>query len=242
MPVLAGVDLAWLSNRKPSAIAIGRLQQGRLQVQTVAPALLGVPAITAFLAAQPDLQGIALDAPLIIPNAQGQRPCEHALGQDYASRKAGCHPANLGLYPDALSVQLSQHLLQQGFGHLHGQKWQFECYPHPSLIECFGLPERLLYKKGSVVAKKAGQIRLAGLLCQLENSPRLPLLIGPEWAYLLDPGYINALRGQALKSNEDALDALVCLYIAGLYAQGGPGTLYGNVAQGYIWVPTGLCC
>lgn len=239
---LAGVDLAWQSNKNPSAIAVGVLAQGRLQVRSVAPALTGLHQIQNYLAAQPDVQGIAVDAPLIIPNANGQRPCEHALGRDYSGRKAGCHPANLSLYPDALSVQLSQSLWRQGFRHLRGSKWQFECYPHPSLIECFGLPERLLYKKGDVAAKKAGQIQLANLLRQLEHSPRLPFVIGPEWAELLDAERIQGLRGKALKSNEDALDALVCLYIAALYALGSSGRLYGDTEQGYIWVPTGLCC
>ena len=84
------------------------------------------------------------------------------------------------------------------------------------------MPERLLYKKGDVAAKKSGQIQLANLLRQLEHSPRLPFVIGPEWAELLD--------------------ALVCLYIAALYALGSSGRLYGDTEQGYIWVPTGLCC
>jgi predicted RNase H-like nuclease len=47
------------------------------------------------------------------------------------------------------------------------------------------------------------------------------------------------LKGQALKTNEDALDAIVCLYIAGLYAINHRGKTFGDLDLGYIWVPSG---
>ena len=40
--------------------------------------------------------------------------------------------------------------------------------------------------------------------------------------------------------NEDYLDSLICLYIAGLYAVGHPGELFGDTVSGYIWVPGAL--
>jgi predicted RNase H-like nuclease len=49
--------------------------------------------------------------------------------------------------------------------------------------------------------------------------------------------YINSLAGKALKSNEDALDSIICLYIAGLYALRSIGKLFGDKFTGYIWVP-----
>ena len=119
---LAGVDLAWQGEHNPSAI----VEQ---------------------LTKQADLQGIAIDAPLIINNETGQRQCEKALSRDYGGRKASCHTSNKRLYPDALSVKLSSILYTQGFEHLATSKWQIECYPHPAIIECFALPERLAYKK-----------------------------------------------------------------------------------------------
>ncbi len=49
------------------------------------------------------------------------------------------------------------------------------------------------------------------------------------------------MSGQALKSNEDALDAIICLYIAGLYAIGFQGQVFGDKSSGYIWVPGDVC-
>ena len=39
---------------------------------------------------------VALDAPLIVRNATGNRPAEAALNRDFARFDAGAHPANTG--------------------------------------------------------------------------------------------------------------------------------------------------
>ena len=111
--------------------------------------------------------------------------------------------------------------------------------PHPAIIEIFNLPERLKYKKGRVSEKKFGQQQLASLIKSLECNERLPLKIPSDFDQYLDEGYIDSLKGKALKSNEDTLDAIICLYIAGLYAVGATGRTFGDVDSGYIWIPDG---
>ena len=132
-------------------------------------------------------------------------------------------------------------MLAAGFNHLKGERWQIECYPHPAIIEIFGLSERLKYKKGKVEDKRAGQKTLASLLRKLSNSNTLRLTVGGELSRLLDESYIDSLRGQTLKSNEDTLDSVVCLYIAGLYAIEHSGKVFGDSSSGYVWVPQGIC-
>jgi len=238
--ILAGVDLAWQSEKNPSAIAYGNLVEGTLTVTGVDAAVYGIEVVLKNLIASKGLQGIAIDAPLIINNESGQRPCEKGVGKVYGSRNASCHTSNTKLYPNAKSVYLSQQLSDRGYAHLGNEHWQIECYPHPAIIEMFNLPERLKYKKGRVSEKKAGQKQLAMFLRQLEASPTLPLRFD-EHMQILDGGYIDSLAGQALKSNEDALDALVCLYIAGLFAKKAKGEIFGDADSGYIWVPQEGC-
>lgn len=239
--VLAGLDLAWQAEKNPSALALGCVQQNALKVTHLYPALVGVETLLQTLLLSPNLRGIAIDAPLVITNEYGQRPCEHALARDYAARRAACHPTNLQLYPNASSVSLSQQLLQFGFDYRPGERWQFECYPHPAIVECFALPERLLYKKGTVADKRAGQQQLAMHLLSLARSPVLPLQLADDLPVALQADEIARLRGRALKQNEDALDAIVCVYIAALYAIGATGRWYGDVEHGCIWVPQGSC-
>ncbi|MCO7187434.1 MULTISPECIES: DUF429 domain-containing protein [unclassified Pseudoalteromonas] len=238
---LMGLDLAWHSEKNPSAAAVGRLDNGVLSLEELEPALFGLGDILAFISNQPLLTGIAIDAPLIIENQTGQRECEKQLSRDYGSRKASCHTSNTTLYPAAASVDLSLALQDKGFGHLALAQWQIECYPHPAMIECFELPERLLYKKGEVATRKAGQIALASLITQLASSPVLALEVPESFSHILSEDYIESLSGQALKGNEDALDAIFCLYIAGLYQIKVPGITYGCDQQGYIWVPQVQC-
>lgn len=239
--VLAGVDLAWQCTNNPTAIAVGSLDSAGLVVSCVSPAIYGVDEVLRCLLSINGLSGVAIDAPLIINNRSGQRVCEREIAITYGSRKACCHASNTRLYPDADSVAVSNRLSSAGFSHLDGGQWQIECYPHPALIELFSLKERLKYKKGRVQDKKAGQVKLARLIAQLDMSPVLRLIIEDRAAMYCDPKYIDSLKGQALKSNEDSLDAIVCLYIAALHAVDETGHVFGNVTDGYIWVPQCVC-
>ena len=239
---LAGVDLAWKPERNGTAIAVGLLDGASVHVEQIHCAVLGLSRIAqTILSAEP--AGVAVDAPLIIENESGRRPCERALSRVYASKYAGCHTSNQTLYPDAAAVALSRQLSRDGYRHLgrpSTERYQIEIYPHPALIEMFNLPQRLMYKKGSVNDKRNGQIVLASLLRKLEGSPILSLQIPERFDEYLDPRAIAALRGDALKANEDAMDALICLYICGLYALGTPMRVFGDVVDGYVVVPMSL--
>lgn len=239
--ILAGVDLAWQSERNPTAIAFGELSQNSIKVVSVIPAVYGIENVLKSLTEEKQLCGVAIDASLIINNASGLRPCEKQVSKVYGARNAGCHPTNTTLYPAAGSVYLSQQLIKSGFHHLGFERWQIECYPHPSIIEIFNLPERLKYKKGVVAEKRRGQRLLAGMLRNLFDSPVLTLAVDETDCAILDDSAIDLLRGQALKTNEDCLDALVCLYTAGLYALGHNGRIFGDTSTGYVWIPQSAC-
>lgn len=239
--ILAGVDLAWQSENNPSAIAVGNLTDDTLTVDEINPAIYGIKNVFSYLRGIDKLMGISIDAPLIINNQAGQRACEKGIGITYGSRHASCHTSNTKLYPNAKSVQLSAYLSYNGFNHLENHKWQIECYPHPAIIEIFGLPERLKYKKGRVSEKKSGQQKLAALIQSLNKSHILKLGFNEKTNQILNPNLIESLQGQALKSNEDALDAILCLYIAGLYSKKHAGSVFGDIESGYIWVPNITC-
>lgn len=239
-----GIDLAWQSAKNTSAAAIGQLDGTKLAIHGLKEDLDSIGAIIDFISAHPDVEGISIDAPLIINNVTGQRSCEKEISRVYGARKASCHTSNLTLYPDPPSVGLANALQGGGYEHL-GQPdqshWQIECYPHPAIIEIFGLQERHRYKKGTAVQKREGQVSLASLVEQLADSPVLKLIIDNRLSSYLDESEIRSKRGAALKKNEDALDAIVCAYIAGLYAIGVSSAVYGSAEDGYIYVPSAYC-
>jgi predicted RNase H-like nuclease len=182
------------------------------------------------------IEGIAIDAPLIINNQEGQRGCEAQLNQVFRGAKAGCHPSNLTLYPNAASVRAAEMLRLHGFEHLGTKHFMLECYPHPSMVELFGWRERLLYKRGSVAERKQGQIQLAQAILSLQTA-NVSLVIEDPILKSPQADYIGDLRGAAVKANEDLLDALVCLYIAALYQTDQAAYVFGDVESGYVWVP-----
>ena len=240
---LAGIDLAWRSNKNPTALAIGSLKDRELGLTAIAKDLYGIDPIVTYLNNLPELSGIAVDGPLLITNATGQRQCETLIGQEYSSRQASCHTSNTTLFPKADSVELSRILASKGFQHLGvtSGRWQIECYPHPALIELFSLKVRHQYKKGSVSAKRRGQCELAEFILSLAESPVLRLYVPAAHSQLLSHRHIENLRGAALKQNEDILDAMVCLYVAGLYAIGTSDKVFGDAVDGYIYVPRLKC-
>jgi predicted RNase H-like nuclease len=243
MHVIAGVDLAWMGQRNPTAIAVGKLTPGVVELSSIIAGLHGTQSVIEALDGIVGLHGVAIDGPLIIRNEAGQRECERQIGVSYGSRKASCHTSNLGRFPDAAGTRLSSHLTAAGFGHLapRDQKWQLECYPHPALIEIFGLPQRLAYKKGTVIQKRSGQIELGKLILSLAESIALRLRVPDALRIYADQSRISTLQGAQLKHNEDVLDAILCMYIGTLYQSGHAHSVFGTAVDGYIYVPTKRC-
>ncbi len=239
---LAGIDLAWQSERNSSGIAISELQERRLELVELHPPVFGIENVARLSTYEYKVSGIAIDAPLIINNDSGQRVCEKEVGREYGSRGASCHTSNLSLYPNARSVALSKMFEANGYVHLDQEvRWQIECYPHPAIIEIFGLEKRLAYKKGRVADKKTGQVQLSRYITLLKSSNVLNLELPERFQDILSKEYIFSLKGKQLKQNEDCLDAIVCLYIAGLYQKNVTGRVFGNSSQGYIYVPQRRC-
>ncbi len=188
---------------------------------------------------------VGIDAPLVVVNPSGSRPCETALNRDFARFDAGAHPSNtakpefsgpprgarlaarLGLDIDPASL---------------APRRAIEVYPHPALVVLFGLGRALKYKQRSnrsFASLRAEMLRLTSLLEGLASFPIPARLAGnPDWDALV--AAIGAAgRKSELRRAEDQLDAVVCAYVAMLAAKNpGSTTVYGDLETGYILTPT----
>ena len=239
---LIGIDLAWNCEKNGSGIAIGKLEDNRLIVESVRSEVLDPDSIARVVGDTQGIRGVAIDAPLIVRNKTGSRPCEKALNTVYQRFWAGAHPTNLKT-PWRSGVALANKLESQNFGHLgHGQRrWQIECYPHPAIVELFGLDKRLKYKRKKGMSTddvRLGQISLAKHLLSLVEATTLGLDFADVVRPYLEPASIDNLAAGKLKQNEDLFDAIVCLYVAGLYEIDAKSHIFGDTASGYIYVPT----
>lgn len=244
-PHLIGIDLAW-GQRQPTGLAVLD-ESGRLvHVSAVRTDDEIETALSAYV------EGgcvVAIDAPLIVRNATGNRRAEAALNRDFARFDAGAHPSNTGKpeFADGTRGQRIAARLGLDLNPRSGRaRRAIEVYPHPATVALFRLGRTLKYKNKpgrTLVSLRGDLLALMNLLEGLADAP-VPLHVaGPEWAGLR--GRVEqAQRKSELRVVEDQVDAVVCAYVA-LLADRAPDrvTVYGDEEpggwqDGYIVTPT----
>ncbi len=239
-----GIDLAW-SDRNPTGGVVVEEHARRGHIVSYAPALQTDADILALIVAAVDGEGVlvAVDAPLVVPNATGARLCDRLVSRRFARYQAGARPAYRGSpsFPGRIRGEdLVASLTAAGITHSpevarrRSARQVFEVYPHPATVVLFGLHKTLKYKHApDRSARLVEYRRYQALLRNLAGAD--PPLVPPD--FLAED--VGALAGQRLKSYEDLLDALLCAYVAYWCWHHGPAgyEMLGNMAEGYILVP-----
>ncbi|MDT5044561.1 MAG: hypothetical protein QOG75_414, partial [Mycobacterium sp.] len=184
---------------------------------------------------------VAIDAPLIVRNPTGARPCESALNRDFHRFEAGAHPANTEnpAFKNPRGARIATALTLDMNPASSSPRRAIEVYPHPATVVLFGLAKTLKYKKGAFEARQGELLRLMTLTEGLdEATPRLRVNHNVSWVELWKRVAAATRPGQ-LDTDEDPVDAVVCAYVA-LYRYHRPEdvTVYGDFATGYIVTPT----
>lgn len=183
------------------------------------------------------------DAPIVVTNATGSRPCEKLTGRYFGRYHASCYPANTSIpvFRDGGRARRLTGQLELAIGPGRGDRQALEVYPHVAIVMLAGLPSVLRYKNKpgrSLELLRAETVRLAGLLEGLAGDP-VPLHVhsSPDWA-ALRATVAGATTKAALHGCEDPLDAIVCAYIA-MLADLAPDRVrtLGRPAEGSITVP-----
>ncbi len=236
-----GIDLGWTS--QPSGLCcLGygdrTLRLLDLQRQAEIPAVLAwvdhwAPATTAA--------GVAVDAPTLIPNATGMRLPDRLTHKHFGRYHAGCYPANLSRPFADRTVGVGLSLEDRGFAHAptitpqQPIRFQIEVFPHPAMVNLFGLDRILKYKKGKIGDRQLELARLRQFI--LEVMPTLEPALNLADSPVLLPEIPTT--GTALKIVEDQLDSLICAYVAAHWWYWGStrNLVLGDRASGYIVVP-----
>ena len=236
-----GVDLAW-GERKPTGVAVVD-DAGRL-------VLLGAATddddIVDLLGEHVDGRClVAIDAPLIVTNPTGNRPCEAALNQDFGRFEAGAHPSNTAkpeLAQGSRGARLAHRLGLDIDPGSTASRRAIEVYPHPATIALFGLGRTLKYKNrpGRTVEElREALLTLVGHVEDLASAtPALDVTGHAGWSELVG-AVRSATRKAQLRVAEDQVDAVLCAYVA-MYSERRPEdtTTYGDGVSGYIVTPT----
>jgi predicted RNase H-like nuclease/ppGpp synthetase/RelA/SpoT-type nucleotidyltranferase len=235
-----GLDLAWGEN-KPTGLAV--LDDAGVLVRVSAhDSDAGI--VDALGPYAEDECLVAIDAPLVVPNATGNRPCEAALNRDFARFDAGAHPSNTGkpeLAGEPRGARVARLLGLDIDPASTGRRRAVEVYPHPATVALFRLGRTLKYKNkpGRTLARmRAELLRLVELLEGLEHA-EVPLVLRTHAPWRTLVAAVGAAeRKSDLRRAEDQVDAVVCAYVA-QFAVRRPDltTTYGDLASGYIVTP-----
>lgn len=248
-----GIDLAWGARNTTAVFALasaGDAPTAGAAYLAHADALTDNAAITDFVAACDDGGGllIAVDAPTLVPNETGRRPCEDILSRCLRRVEAGPHPANRRLLGDAdaqVRGETLVALLAARLGVSHTPYFAatepravFEAFPHPAHVALFGLEKTLKYKAkpGRTKESRHGEFRRYAAFLEALRTADPPLLLAPAWE-CTDPA---AFATEALlKRYEDTLDALTCAYVALHRHRWGDerSAVVGDLVRGYVVTP-----
>ncbi len=227
-----GLDLAWGTRARTGLAVVD--DAGALVASGSA---VGDDEIAAWLRTHAaEVVVAAVDAPLVVPNATGQRRCETEISRAFWRFKIGAHSSNRSraAFDPPRAATLADRFGWSVDPAHHGTVEApvcLEVYPHPAMVALFGLAERIAYKSGP--ARAAGFAQLVGHLAEIAQ---LRLAEHPRWAELTRV-VADPRRGD-LTRIEDELDAILCAHLAWLWHHR-PGTLrvYGSLADGYIVAP-----
>ncbi|MEP6761861.1 MAG: DUF429 domain-containing protein [Sporichthyaceae bacterium] len=243
-----GVDLAW-SDRKPTGLAV---LDGEGSLLHVSAASTDDAIATTLAPYVEDDCLVAIDAPLIVANATGNRPAEAALNKDFARFEAGAHPSNTGkpeFREQPRGARIAARLGLDINPRSRRVRRAIEVYPHPATVALFRLGRTLKYKNKpgrDLDQLRSELIALFGLLEGLAGADP-PLLVNghqadrhavTDWQALRN-AVEKAERKSELRVIEDQVDAVICAYVA-LFAAREPQrtTTYGDFETGYIVTPT----
>jgi predicted RNase H-like nuclease len=184
---------------------------------------------------------VAIDAPLIVNNPTGYRPCEAALNRDFQRFDAGARPAfaDKPEFKDPRGARIATALGLDMDPSSTASRRAIEVYPHPATVVLFELKKTLKYKRGAFEERQGELLKLMTLIEGLDKStPRLRVNHNVAWVELRRR-VAAATRPVQLDRDEDPVDAVICAYVA-LYRYHRPDdvTVYGDFETGYIVTPT----
>ncbi|MEO1429439.1 MAG: DUF429 domain-containing protein [Cyanobacteria bacterium J06633_8] len=240
-----GIDLGWQS--QPSGLCCFELVDGKLELQdldrkdAIADILLWIDNCV-----KTGENGIiAVDAPTLIPNATGSRLPDKLTHKYFGKYHAGCYPANLGLPFAQRTVNFGLELESRGYLHaatMEAQKlgrYQIEVFPHPAIVQLFGLQKILKYKKGKISNRHLELKKLYNYITEILPTLEPSLNIENNSHFLKFDFLTSICTGKILKAAEDKLDSLICAYVAAYWWYWGEqgNLVLGDESTGYIVIP-----
>jgi predicted RNase H-like nuclease len=189
-----------------------------------------------------DVDLVAVDMPIATMPFSARRAADNAISVAFGGRGCAAHSPS-AQRPGALGAELSGEICKAGYqltttiDDAKGTRKLIEVYPHPALLALLRASYRIPNKVQESSKYWPGidvRGRIARLLSRFANiHAAVKSEIDGVTFSLPTPGSVSSLS--SLKRYEDALDALVCGWVAAQFALG-KAIPYGD-ATAAVWVP-----
>lgn len=206
--IFIGIDLAWGSKNFSGFSVLEKSSSKKLTILET-KILLSLDEIVSHIQKYKNEKiYIGIDAPLVIPNENGNREIEKNFNREFAKYKISMLPVNrqiMSKYSETIrSEVLYKKLTQLGFiRDLSSNRVVLEVYPHSTIAVCFHNFTTLAYKR-----KKGRDVEfIKKQLFIYKNYLQEVVEINPIFNE-----EISKLKGQKIKDYEDKLDAITCAY------------------------------
>lgn len=247
-----GIDLAW-SDKNASGVAVIEADG---TVSRAASHLQSNDEICEYAGlTEHDEAIIAIDAPLIVRNEEGQRPVERQLAEIFGQFDAGPHSASLRnpMFHESGRIRQFVHLLEH-FGFEHGPKIRkqqpqrvfLEVFPNPAQVimfpglargrHCHHRTPRYKHKRGRswIETQCEWEIYRARLLSLRAKAPSVKYSGEVRKSLSVD---IEGYKGRRYKAVDDLLDGIFCAYLAHYFWYLGEFWMIGDTDAGYVALP-----
>ena len=239
-PRYLGLDLAWAPRNSSGGAVMELGDDDTLQLVSTA-SLRAHEDILAWIARNRGREGcvMAVNAPLIVDNTSGRRPCDHLIEEhfgkhfvdDYAVNTVNAsHPRTIG-----------RALQRMGFDPNpvgEGDR-VVETYNQATQILLWETERPIRLKSGPVGARKDAVSRFREIMAEKLFTAYPELDDSPALDHLLEVD-LGGCNGSRVGELEEQLEATLCAYTAAYLDFRGPEAcaFLGDLQQGYVLLPT----
>ena len=238
-PRFLGLDLAW-APRHSSGGAVMELHEDGLKLLSSC-SLRAHEDILSWIARNRGRDGVtlAVNAPLIVENMNGQRPCDTQLHEHFQQHQVDEYQVNLvnASHPRTIG----RALMTMGFDKDPAAEGDrvIETYNQATQVLLFGLERPIRLKTGPVGARKDAVARYRETLSSVlwDAHPRLTESVALDELIYAD---LPSCNGSRVGELEERLEATLCAYTAAYLNVRGPEdcAYLGDQDTGYVLLPT----
>lgn len=240
-PRYLGLDLAWAPRKSSGGAVIEADENGVLRLKS-SNSLRAHEDILGWLARNRGRHGciLAVNAPIIVENTGGQRPCDQALHEHFAGNYVDEYHVNItnASHPRTIGRALQRMGFDNDPTSAEGDR-VVETFNQPTQILLFDLERPIRLKSGPVGARKDAVARFREILVEKLDDATPPLEMSPALDSLVTAD-LPSSNGSRVGEQEEQLEAVLCAYTAAFLDIRGPQAcaFFGDLRDGYVLLPT----